>query len=143
MTTSGNAEQARLPVLIVGAGPSGLLLAQVLRRHNIPFRLFERDEDFTTRGIGWGLTLNWSLPVLRELLPDDLGSVDSMRGISVDRVSVEAGVACRFPFFDLATGERCMSAPAMPESKVMRVTRKDLRRMLATDIPVEVGLLFF
>ena len=59
------------PVLIVGAGISGLLLAQHLRKQNIAFRIFERDGDLKTRGVGWGLTLHWSLPALRSLLPLD------------------------------------------------------------------------
>ncbi len=42
------------PVLIIGAGVSGLLLAQCLRVSGISFRVFERDHDLTTRGVGWG-----------------------------------------------------------------------------------------
>ncbi|KAI1047617.1 hypothetical protein LB505_012638 [Fusarium chuoi] len=62
------------PVLIVGAGISGLLLAQSLSRHGIPFRVFERDTDLETRGVGWGLTLLWTLPTLKDLLPEHLFS---------------------------------------------------------------------
>ncbi len=38
------------PVLIAGAGPGGLLLAQSLRSHNIPFKLYERDAASRAQG---------------------------------------------------------------------------------------------
>ena len=44
-------------VLIVGAGPAGLLLAQILRRYGVPFELFERDEGLGDRAQGWAVAL--------------------------------------------------------------------------------------
>jgi 2-polyprenyl-6-methoxyphenol hydroxylase-like FAD-dependent oxidoreductase len=44
-------------VLIVGAGPGGLLLAQLLRRFNIPFEIFERDPELHSRSQGWAVAL--------------------------------------------------------------------------------------
>lgn len=44
-------------VLIVGAGPGGLVLAQILRRHIIPFEIFERDVERNTRSQGWAVAL--------------------------------------------------------------------------------------
>lgn len=41
------------PVLIIGAGIAGLALAQGLHKHNIPFRLFERDPSFHSRTQGY------------------------------------------------------------------------------------------
>lgn len=61
----------QLPVIIIGAGISGLLLAQHLLRQGIRFRIFERDNDFATRGVGWGLTLHWALSAARELLGEE------------------------------------------------------------------------
>lgn len=92
------------PVLIVGAGISVLLLAQQLYQLSIPFEIFERDSDFTARGSGWGLTLHWSLPVLRELLPKHL--LPRLRDTYVDCATVDRGEDSTFPFFDLTTGER-------------------------------------
>lgn len=68
---------------------SGLLLAQYLRKTRVSFRIFERDTDLTTRGVGWGLTLHWSLPALRTLLPQEL--VDRLPEAYVDRGAVERG----------------------------------------------------
>lgn len=123
-------------ILIIGAGISGLLLAQRLRQEGIPFRLFERDNDLSTRGVGWGLTLHWSLPALRELLPDNL--VQALPDAYVDRKAVEKGALSTFPFFDLSTGELKSTTPKAPESQRIRVTRDRLRRILATDLTIEV-----
>lgn len=123
------------PVLIVGAGVSGLVLAQYLRKTGVPFRLFERDADLATRGLGWGLTLHWSLPALRALLPPDL--FQRLPEAYVDRAAVDAGRASTFPFFDLSTGELKASTPTAPESSRIRVNRDRFRRLLATGLDIQ------
>ncbi|KAI1035313.1 hypothetical protein LB504_006130 [Fusarium proliferatum] len=125
------------PVLIIGAGISGLLLAQSLSRHGIPFRVFERDTDLETRGVGWGLTLLWTLPVLKDLLPEHLFS--RLPEAYVDREAVTQGLSSSFPFFDLSTGELKASVPKAPEAERVRVTRQGLRALLATGIEIEWG----
>ncbi|KAH0433893.1 FAD binding domain-containing protein [Colletotrichum camelliae] len=130
-------QQGPLPVIIIGAGVSGLLLAQHLRKNAVPFRIFERDTDLTTRGVGWGLTLHWSLPALRSLLPDDL--VARLPEAYVDRAAVARGEASAFPFFDLSTGELKGASPRAPESLRIRVTRERLRRLVATGIDIQWG----
>ena len=47
----------REQVLIVGAGLGGLALAQILRRHEIPFEIFERTEAVTQKKQGWAVGL--------------------------------------------------------------------------------------
>ena len=51
------AGEDRDKVLIIGAGLSGLALAQILRRHSIPFQIFERHEVFRPEKQGWALGL--------------------------------------------------------------------------------------
>lgn len=125
------------PALIIGAGISGLLVAQYFRKAGIPYRIFERDYDFATRGIGWGLTLQWSLPALKSILADDL--IRRLPETYSDRGAVQRGDVSTFPFFDLSTGERKGVAPVAPESERIRVTRDKFRRLLATNINVEVN----
>ncbi|GJN82189.1 hypothetical protein PLIIFM63780_005726 [Purpureocillium lilacinum] len=125
----------QLPVIIIGAGISGLLLAQHLLRQGIRFRIFERDNDFATRGVGWGLTLHWALSAARELLGEE--AFAKLEETYVDRKGVEAGLSSRFPFYDLSTGERKAATPEIPHALRVRVTREKLRKLLATGIDIE------
>lgn len=133
---------APLPILIAGAGLTGLLLAQHLlaqhlRASSIPFLLFERDVSASAdRGAGWGLTLHWSLPALHELLPPALAA--RLPEAYVDR-SLTSTTSSRFPFYDLATGARQARGPVVKPESVVRVSRRRLRRLLTTDLEVNWG----
>lgn len=129
-------DSAVKPVIIVGAGVSGLVLAQYLRQHGISFKIFERDSNWTYRGIGWGLTLHWALPALKSALSKDL--FDRLSETYVDRPSAERGLLTYFPFYDLSTGERKFSLPQASNTERIRVTRDRFRRLLATDIDIQV-----
>lgn len=123
-------------VIIVGAGVSGLLLAQYLQKSGIPFQIFERDTSLTTRGVGWGLTLHWSLPALRSLLPEDL--IQRLPEAYVDREAVARGEPTTFPFYDLSTGELEAATPPALGSQRIRVVRNRFRQLLATGIGIQV-----
>lgn len=125
-----------LPILIIGAGVSGLLLAQHLKTLNIPFLVFERDSSFATRGAGWGLTLQWSLPAIHQLLPKHL--LERFPTTFVDREGVENGAVGTFPFFDLSTGKEVGRSPKAGPDLRVRVTREKLRRLFADGIDVQV-----
>ncbi|KAK4210199.1 hypothetical protein QBC37DRAFT_475158 [Rhypophila decipiens] len=132
----GNNHHKSPHILIIGAGISGLLLAQYLRKSGISFSVFERDTDFNTRGGGWGLTLHWSLPALRALLPDEL--VERLPETYVDREAVEKGKISTFPFYDLTTGELRGQSPPAPASQRVRVTREKFRRLLADGVDKDI-----
>ncbi|KAK1830946.1 FAD-dependent urate hydroxylase [Podospora conica] len=64
-------------VLIIGAGIAGLTLAQCLRKHNIPFTIYERDASPTSRDQGFALGLYDLLTLLTPHLPTDLPPLPS------------------------------------------------------------------
>lgn len=129
---------AKPVVLIIGAGVSGLLLAQHLKREGVSYRIFERDADLATRGAGWGLTLHWSLTALQNLLPSGLAERICDES-SVDRWADRRGELSRFPFFDLDSGELKTQTPGAVKSARVRVTRQRLRKLLAEGIEIEWG----
>lgn len=122
------------PILIIGAGISGLVLAQYLQSHGIAFKIFDRDDAVDARSGGWGLTLHWSLPALRELLPQHL--VNRFPETFVNKDASSRGDTGRFQFFDLKSGAALYDVPA---AERIRVSRVRLRDLLTTGIDVQVS----
>lgn len=120
-------------VLIIGAGITGLVLAQALRKHGVSFAVYERDPDPLHRGKGWGLTIHWSLGAFLRLLPQHL--VDRLPETYVDPDAVAKGENGNFLLFDLRTGETKWKVPS---AKRLRVSRERLRRLLMDGIDVQV-----
>jgi 2-polyprenyl-6-methoxyphenol hydroxylase-like FAD-dependent oxidoreductase len=123
------------PVLIVGAGISGLVLAQYLQSQGIQFEIFDRDSALDARTGGWGLTLHWALPALRALLPQNL--VERFPDTFVNKEASARGDVGSFQFFNLKSGEALYSVPA--EERI-RVNRGRLRELLTSGIDVQVWL---
>ena len=121
-------------VLIIGAGIIGLILAQALRSHSVPFTIYERDPDPSYRGRGWGLTIHWALDTLLFLLPQNI--IDRLPETYVDSVAVAVGKKGAFPFFDLRSGERRWQ---LTSPNRIRVGRERLRRLLMEGIDVKVS----
>ncbi|KAJ5782867.1 hypothetical protein N7457_004641 [Penicillium paradoxum] len=120
------------PIVIIGAGISGLVLAQYLKHRDISFEIFDRDSAIDARSGGWGLTLHWSLPALRELLPEHI--VKRFPETFVNKEASARGDTGRFQFFDLKSGEALYNVPA---AERIRVSRVRLRELLSTGVNVQ------
>ncbi|KAK5995464.1 FAD-dependent monooxygenase dbaB [Cladobotryum mycophilum] len=116
------------PVIIIGAGVVGLTLAHGLKKANIPFQVFERDEHVESRNQGWAITLHWALRFLRDILDDETLA-------AVDQVQVDPEVGRNdngnFLFLNLETLETKFR---IPPNERRRVNREKLRRVLIKDI---------
>lgn len=120
-------------ILIIGAGITGLVLAQALKKHGLAFSVFERDSNVTARGRGWGLTIHWSLDTFISLLPQHL--VDRLPETYVDPEASKRGENGNFLFFDLRSGETRWK---VPPNKRIRVSRERLRALLLEGLDVQV-----
>ncbi|KAL6245649.1 hypothetical protein RBB50_007648 [Rhinocladiella similis] len=58
------------PILIIGAGLGGLSLAQSLKKDQIPFKIFERDDTASYRAQGYRIRIFQHM--LKKLLPQDV-----------------------------------------------------------------------
>ncbi|KAI4160099.1 MAG: hypothetical protein L6R39_000254 [Caloplaca ligustica] len=121
-------------ILIIGAGITGLVLAQALKRHGVAFTVFERDADVSGRGRGWGLTIHWSLDTFISLLPPNI--VDRLPETYVDPEASKRGENGNFIFFDVRSGEPRWK---VPPSKRIRVSRERLRALLLEGLDVQVN----
>jgi 2-polyprenyl-6-methoxyphenol hydroxylase-like FAD-dependent oxidoreductase len=113
------------PVLIIGGGIVGLVLAQALHLRGVPFAVFERNPSPSSRDGGWGITIHWALSALQKCLPPALfAAVDS---VQVDPAQGRSDTG-RFVFLDIATAQVRYSIPPAPRRRVSRVR---LHRLLA------------
>lgn len=121
-------------IIIIGAGITGLTLAQALKKHKISCTVFERDPHVSARGRGWGLTIHWSLDTFISLLPEHI--IDRLPEIYVNPEASRQGEDGNFPFFDLSSGEARWK---LPLRKRIRVSRERLRALLLEGLDVQVS----
>jgi 2-polyprenyl-6-methoxyphenol hydroxylase-like FAD-dependent oxidoreductase len=125
-------------ILIIGAGITGLTLAQALKKRNVRFTIFERDPNRLHRGKGWGLTVHWALDTFCSLLPDHL--VHCLPETFVNSEATRKGENGNFIFFDLRSGQARWK---VPPNKRIRVSRERLRGLLLEGIDVQVSTIYF
>ncbi|KAE9967440.1 hypothetical protein EG328_008182 [Venturia inaequalis] len=123
-------------VLIIGSGIAGLLVAQGLKKNGILCTVFESEPSADHyRPREWGMSIQWGLPLLEDVLPRDL----------FDRVYT----AANDPFFSQdppdpgflptwngATGEHIKDVPLL---RMIRCSRRKLRALCAENIEVVYG----
>ncbi|OTA67370.1 FAD/NAD(P)-binding domain-containing protein [Hypoxylon sp. EC38] len=121
-----NSKAAELPVLIIGAGCSGLALANGLQLKGIPYKLFERDVALSPRnGRDWGIACHWSAPLLAKLVGEAKWS--RINWALVDP-SLPIKEVDQFPLYNGKTGELIADSPI---PNLHRILRSRLRFLIA------------
>ncbi|KAG4286067.1 hypothetical protein FPRO06_07327 [Fusarium proliferatum] len=123
----------RKPVLIIGAGVVGLVLAHGLKKLGVPFQIYERDSHISSRGQGWAITLHWVLPFLRELLSEE--AFKDVESVQVDPEADRQGLG-KFVFINLETLEPKF---LIPPGDRRRVNREKLRKVLLESVSDHVN----
>jgi 2-polyprenyl-6-methoxyphenol hydroxylase-like FAD-dependent oxidoreductase len=135
-------------VLIVGAGLTGLLLAQGLRKLNAAleaqgrpakytFSIYERDESASYRGGGFSLTIHWALQELYDILPEYLSARIFECVGNPDAIA--RGQMGSFKYLNLRTGTPAFQTSLPPGWKGARMSRVKFLELLMTDLKVEFG----
>ena len=119
----------KLPILIVGAGPAGLALAQGLRKRQVPYRVFERDQDSSARGQGWAVAIQEARQPLLNNIPDDLPPMETVSHLY--NVGLKGSVAA----YNGISGEQVYGRDE--GDTFLRADRLKLRDWLLNNIDVE------
>lgn len=151
-TVNGDAEQSHnhnnkpIHVIIIGAGLTGLLFAQGLRKLNADLEsrsqpakytycIYERDESQFFRGGGFSLTIHWALQHVYDMLPQDL-SARILECVG-NQTAMENGQMGSFTYLDLRTGKPLHRVPVPPDWKGARMARVKFIKLLMTGLDVE------
>ncbi|KAJ7601691.1 putative monooxygenase [Mycena polygramma] len=122
-------------VLIVGAGLSGLTLAQMLRKEGVSYEIFDRDASATARAQGWAIALHG--PVLEDLrasMPSDIGPIEQTNHLTpLDHIKAQ------FMFYHSAKPGMRMGVNDDEAGQIVRANRLRLRDWLRSEIPVQYG----
>ncbi|KAJ4411682.1 hypothetical protein N0V82_008957 [Gnomoniopsis sp. IMI 355080] len=119
-------------VLIVGAGLSGLTLAQILRKNGVSYEVFERDVDADARAQGWAIALHGTvLRDLKEVMPEDIGPIEQTNHL------IPLDLPAQFVFYDKKRPGLREGVNDDETGQILRANRQRLRDYLRRFIPVQ------
>ncbi|EED21094.1 monooxygenase, putative [Talaromyces stipitatus ATCC 10500] len=125
--------QEDVHVIIIGAGITGLILAQALKKEGIRYSIFEREAALNYRSNEWTMAIHWSLDRLQRLLPED--RYENMTQVSCNpAIPIEAGGN-----YPIIHGESGDLLTGVPYAKGLRVPRSKMRALCAVGIDVQYG----
>ncbi|KAH7076880.1 hypothetical protein BKA63DRAFT_594450 [Paraphoma chrysanthemicola] len=120
-------------VLIIGAGITGLILAQALKKDGIRYTIFEREQSLNVRSNEWTMAIHWSLERLETLLPPSVYA--NMENASCNpAVPIDAGG--NYPIIHGETGNMLAG---VPYKRGLRVPRSKMRKLCGEDIIIQYG----
>ncbi|PSN75230.1 FAD/NAD(P)-binding domain-containing protein [Corynespora cassiicola Philippines] len=129
------AHSRSIHTLIIGAGTSGLLVAQGLKKAGLPFTIFEAENSNTyqTRPREWGMTLHWGSSHIASCLPEHLAARIS-EAYADPTLPPEAVKG--LPVYNGKTGELLME---MSGDRPCRVSRRKMRNLFSEGLDVQYG----
>ncbi|KAH8813014.1 hypothetical protein F5884DRAFT_320566 [Xylogone sp. PMI_703] len=121
-----------LHVIVIGAGITGLLTCQALKKAGIRYSLFERDVAMNYRSNEWTMAIHWALPLLKETLPQQVYA--KVPEIACNpTIGIHSGL---YPIINAETGELITG---VPYNDGLRVSRSAMRALCAEGIDVQYG----
>ncbi|KAI8689789.1 FAD-binding-3 domain-containing protein [Fusarium sp. Ph1] len=122
-----------LHVIIIGAGITGLIVAQGLKRLGIRYSIFEKEVCLNYRSNEWTMAIHWALDRLENIVPPEVFSQIPLISCN-PAVPVEAGGL--YPIIQAETGNLLTG---VPYEKGLRVSRSRMRALCAEGIEVQYG----
>ncbi|KAK7427463.1 hypothetical protein QQZ08_006069 [Neonectria magnoliae] len=122
-----------LHVIIIGAGITGLIVGQGLKKLGIRYSIFEKEVCLNYRSNEWTMAIHWSLDRLEKILPPEV--FGKLPLISCNpAVPIEAGGL--YPIIQAETGSLLTG---VPYNKGLRVSRSKMRSLCAEGVEVQYG----
>ncbi|ESZ98412.1 hypothetical protein SBOR_1193 [Sclerotinia borealis F-4128] len=124
-----------IKLLVIGAGTTGLLIAQGLKKAGIPFEIFEREisANATNRDRNWSMALHWGSQHLNSCLPDEI--LTKIRSIECDPYyQDEHGVMPPVSFKNAQSGEVLLD---LPSDGMRRVNRRKMRSLFSEGLHIQ------
>ncbi|OAX84804.1 hypothetical protein ACJ72_00827 [Emergomyces africanus] len=123
-------------VLIIGAGSTGLALAQGLKQAGISCIVVERDERLDGRSRDWNMGMHWGGAALKSLVTDK--TWNRLQSVQVDP-SQPTAESDDLKFVNGESGELMF---ALHVQKFYRLRRSKLRALLAEDVDIRYNMAF-
>lgn len=119
-------------VLIIGAGMSGLVLAQQLKKNGMSFTIYERDVHRNARGQGWALSLfGEAYDLMKSSMPSELGPVEQTSHLH------PLNLPPQFSFYDITRPDFRVGVIADDTLNVVRANRHRMRDWLMQGLDVQ------
>ncbi|KAK3352130.1 hypothetical protein B0H65DRAFT_144999 [Neurospora tetraspora] len=121
-------------VVIIGAGLTGLLTAQALKKHGFQVFIYDSEPHLNFRPRDWTILLHWALPIFSSLLPSSILSQFD-KAICNPHLNFDEW-AETLPMYNGETGDMLFKS-AVPGSR--RITRRGLREVLSEGLDIVWG----